>query len=157
MLEECQDGRLKLSYRGRIHHDLSSSKEEYTRGFRSTQGIISTEGIYLGGASNWVPRFNDRLLRFVLNVQLPEGWHVVSQGQGTSRDEQGYARWTSEELMEQVYLVGGPLRRYQDAAGATETLVYLRQCDEALARKYLDTTARYLEMYRQLIGPYPYG
>ena len=45
---------------------------------------------------------------------------------------------------------------YRDAAGAVETLVYLRAQDEALARKYLDATAQYLEMYRELIGPYPY-
>ena len=29
--------------------------------------------------------------------------------------------------------------------------------DEALAAKYLTTAAQYLEMYRGLIGPYPYG
>ena len=55
------------------------------------------------------------------------------------------------------HLVGGPLVVYRDAAGAVETLVYLRQKDDALAAKYLQATAQYLEMYRGLIGPYPYG
>jgi hypothetical protein len=34
--------------------------------------------------------------------------------------------------------------------------VYLRKPDEALAAKYLEATARNLEMYRGLIGTYPY-
>ncbi len=38
-----------------------------------------------------------------------------------------------------------------------EALVYLRQKDDALASKYLQATAQYVEMYRGLIGPYPYG
>ena len=37
-----------------------------------------------------------------------------------------------------------------------ETLVYLHDRDDALAAKYLAATAQYLEMYRELIGPYPY-
>ena len=49
----------------------------------------------------------------------------ISQGNGTSRDEQGVARWDSHGLVEQVYLVGGPLMRYSDAAGAVEALVFL--------------------------------
>jgi hypothetical protein len=37
-----------------------------------------------------------------------------------------------------------------------ETLAYLHDRDDALAGKYLAATAQYLEMYRELIGSYPY-
>ncbi len=150
------NGVLELTYEGSIRHELSEQKEEYTRGFRQTTGIISQEGVYLDGDSQWVPQFDERLIQFVVEVQLPADWHVISQGNGTSRGTDGIARWDSGGLMQQVYLVGGPLHRYADAAGAVEALVYLHEEDEALARKYLDATARYLEMYRALIGPYPY-
>ena len=151
------DGYVELTYEGKIYHKLSEQKEEYTRGFRQTAGIIGPEGVYLDGGAGWVPEFNDQLIQFAMEVQLPEGWEVISQGAGTSRSAAGTAQWDSQGLMEQVYLVGGPLHRYADAAGAVETLVYLHDRDESLARKYLDATARYLEMYRSLIGPYPYG
>jgi len=36
-------------------------------------------------------------------------------------------------------------------------MAFLRTPDEGLANKYLQTTAQYLEMYRQLIGPYPFS
>jgi len=146
-----------VRYEGPIDFGLSDQKEEYTRGFRQTRGVLREDGIYLDADSDWIPEFDERLLRFSLNLQLPDHWHVVSQGKGSSRDGRGWARWTADGPMDQIYLVGGPLQRETDAAGGVEIQVYLRQRDDALSRKYLDTGARYLEMYRNLIGPYPYG
>ena len=82
---------------------------------------------------------------------------MIAAGNGTSRDAQGRARWESHGPVDEITLVGGPLVPYRDAAGAVEALVYLRQKDDALAAKYLQATAQYVEMYRGLIGPYPYG
>jgi len=151
------DGLVHLSYDGIIDFGLSDQKEEYVRGFRGTRGMVGTEGVYLDGDSAWVPRFDDDMIRFSLEVRMPDEWHVISQGNGTSRDKEGHARWDSGGPVEQVYLVGGPLIVESDTAGAVEVLVYLHERDEALARKYLDATASYIEMYRGLIGPYPYG
>ncbi|MCX6551803.1 MAG: M20/M25/M40 family metallo-hydrolase, partial [Acidobacteria bacterium] len=83
--------------------------------------------------------------------------HLISQGNGTSRGPDGKARWTSGGAMDEIYLVGGPLQVFTDAAGSVETLVYLHERDTSTAGKYLAATAQYLEMYRTLIGPYPYG
>jgi hypothetical protein len=148
---------VRLVYSGTINTPLSAQEEEYARGFRDTPGLIGPEGVYLAGATFWYPHFAQGLLTFGMRVRSPEGWQVVSQGQGTSRDEQGVARWTSPDAMDEIYLVGGPLRVYRDIAGAVEAQVYLKGQDDALARKYLDATAQYLEMYRGLIGPYPYS
>ena len=152
-----RDGVVTLAYSGVFNFGLSDQKEEYTRGFRDTLGSVGPEGVFLNGASAWTPSFSDDLIRFTVEVSMPDDWHVIAQGNGTSRDDTGKAKWESAGLMEQVYLVGGPLHRYTDSAGAVQTLVYLHERDDALAQKYLDATARYIEMYRQMIGPYPYG
>ncbi len=154
---DAEDGEFRVSYSGTIDFGLSDQKEEYTRGFRESRGVLGAEGVYLHGQSAWIPKFNEALIRFELEVQVPDDWHVISQGNGTSRDEDGLARFESGGMLEQIYLVGGPLVVERDAAGAVETLVYLHERDDALSRKYLDATARYIEMYRKLIGPYPYG
>jgi hypothetical protein len=147
---------LSVSYEGVIDFGLSDKKEEYTRGFRETAGILGAEGVYLAGSSCWYPSFNRELIEFELDVTQPAGWHVISQGNGTSQNDQGHARWGSGGAMDEIYLVGGPLQVWRDTAGSVETLVYLHDRDDALAAKYLGATAQYLEMYRQLIGPYPY-
>ena len=113
--------------------------------------------MYLSGGGFWYPQLGSGLVEFSMDVAEPDGWQVISQGAGTSRDAAGAAHWTSEGPMDEIYLVGGPLQVTKDSAGKVETLVYLHEKDEALAAKYLAATAQYLEMYRSLIGPYPYG
>lgn len=146
-----------VEYEGVFDFALSDAREEYTRGFRSTPGIVSKEGVYLPGASGWYPLVGRALVTFDVVVAQPDGWRVVAEGEGTSRDADGRARWASKAPVDQVHLVGGPLRLTTQAAGAVEAQVYLHEDDNGLAQKYLAATAQYLEMYRGLIGPYPYG
>jgi len=148
---------LKLTYGGIVDRPLSDPKEEYTRGFRETSGLIGPEGVYLAGSSVWYPRFDDEFVTFQMTAAVPDGWHLISQGNGTSRGEQAQARWDSAGAMDEIFLVGGPLTMFKDSAGAVETLVYLHEPDASIASKYLAATAQYIEMYRALIGPYPYG
>ena len=148
---------LSLTYEGTMDFALSPEKEQYTRGFRQTAGTIGPEGAYLAGSGFWYPAFGPDLVEFTLDVRQPEGWHVVAQGNGTSRDADGRARWDSGGPTDEIYLVGGPLQVFHDRAGGVETLVYLHERDQGLASKYLEATGQYLEMYRQVIGPYPYG
>ena len=150
-------GRLRVSYGGAFDFGLSEQKEEYTRGFRETEGVVSAQGVYLAGDGVWYPRLDRDLVEFSLEAKATAGWHLIAPGSGTSRDAAGVARWDSHGPVDEITLVGGPLRRFADSAGPVETLVYLREDDGALAAKYLQATAQYLEMYRGLIGPYPYG
>ena len=155
-IDSPEVGKFSITYGGIFHFGLGDQKEEYSRGFRQTTGIVGEEGVYLSGGSFWIPRLDDGLLSFEMDVGIPQHWHVISQGSGTSRGEDGRARWSSDGPMDEAYLVGGPMEIYRDQAGAVETLVYLRERDDGLAAKYLGATAQYLEMYRDLLGPYPY-
>jgi hypothetical protein len=148
---------LKVSYEGAFDFGLSDQREEYTRGFRETSGLLNDQGIYLAGSGFWYPYLGRELIEFTVEVAQPENWHVISQGNGASRGADGRARWDSHGPMDEIYLVGGPLRVYRDSAGAVETLAYIHDKDDALAGKYLEATAQYIEMYRALLGPYPYG
>ncbi len=150
------DGLLTISYQGGMDFGLSAQKEEYTRGFRETAGIVGEEGVYLAASGFWYPYFSESLIEFDLAIDQPSDWHVISQGNGASRGDDGRAVWSSGGPMDEIYLVGGPLIAYREAAGAVEAQVYLHDADDALADKYLQATAQYVEMYRELIGPYPY-
>ncbi|MEO8198777.1 MAG: hypothetical protein ABI689_18840, partial [Thermoanaerobaculia bacterium] len=113
-------GALHLTYGGKFDFGLGAQKEEYQRGFRDTAGIVSPEGVYLAGSGFWYAQFGqatgpssgqDELVEFELTARAPEGWHLVSQGNGTSRDKLGFAHWASAGKMDEIYLVGGPLVR----------------------------------------------
>ncbi|MDP2364287.1 MAG: hypothetical protein Q8M94_11040, partial [Ignavibacteria bacterium] len=148
---------LKIS--GVINYPIKQIGEEYARGFSQTPGIIDEKGVYLGGSTYWVPWFNDNWISFELTTTMPKGWSVVSQGKRTSNDLKNKMQtsvWNSPEPMEEVYLIAAKFNEYSKSAGATDVMAFLRTPDETLANKYLETTAQYLEMYRKLIGPYPF-
>lgn len=149
--------RLTIHYAGLIDDAPAQVPEEYTRSFMETPGVIEPRGVYLAGSTLWYPYLGEDLVTFSLTVNVPDGWHLISQGNGTSRDEEGLARWDSGGAVDEIYLVGGPLLLYSEPAGSVEAQVFLRAPDDALATRYLSATARYIELYRNLIGPYPYG
>jgi aminopeptidase N len=145
-----------LTYHGKIYYEIKQMSEEYARNFSTSPGIISEEGVYLGGSSYWVPWFNEELITFNLDVNLPQGWDAVSQGKRASHTP-GFVRWESPELMEEIFLIAAKFHYYEYSVGAVKAMAYLRTPDESLANKYLETTAQYLEMYRQLVGSYPFS
>lgn len=148
-----------LKFSGVINYPIKQIGEEYARGFSQTPGIIDEKGAYLGGSTYWIPWFDENWISFELTTTMPKGWSVVSQGKRTfnelKNDEQT-STWNSPEPMEEIYLIAAKFNEYSKSAGAVDVMAFLRTPDEALANKYLETTAQYLEMYRKLIGTYPF-
>jgi len=148
-----------LQFSGKIYNEVKPISEEYARGFSTSPGIISEKGVYLAGSSDWVPWFDDALVTFHLTASLPQDWDVVSQGQRTRHQIQNKRRiagWLSKEPMEEIFLIAAKFSEYERQVGNVHVMAFLRTADEGLANKYLETTGQYLEMYRQLIGPYPF-
>jgi len=161
-----------LKYQGEINHPLTGSGDALATE-RETPGIISAEGVFLSGESFWLPRFSKDLLTFNLNIDLPSGWNAVSQGERTifrERFDQENAlseafgaepvgvslRWESPEPQEEVFIVAGRWTEYSRNTGRVQAMVFLREPDSELADKYLEVTEQYLQMYQDLLGPYPY-
>ena len=101
-------------------------------------------------------------MTYTLAVELPAGWKSVSQGERTSSETSGspagaLERWSVATPTEEVHLIAAPFTEYSRDAGAVKAMAFLRKPDQALADRYLDATAQYLEMYRGLLGPYPYS
>lgn len=149
-----------IAYHGEIRHPLEPQSERYARAFSDTPGMISSDGMYLAGESSWYPQFDQDLLLFTLDVDVPTGWDVVSQGDRTRHARKNgrlNVRWESRKPQDEIFLIGGPFTEYSRASGQVLIMAFLRTPDRALATKYLEATTRYLEIYGTLIGPYPYA
>jgi len=151
--------RFTLKYEGEIYQPLSKIEEDYSRSFNITSGLISSEGIFLSEASCWYPNFNDFLLTFTLDIKLPKGWDVISQGSRKIRlreEKIEHIQWESTKPQDEIYLVGGKYIEYKKRSDYIQAMVFLRTPDKPLADEYLKTTIQYIKMYSKLIGPYPY-
>jgi len=117
--------------------------------------VVSAEGVYLDGAAGWYPRFGDALATFELEVSAPAGWEVVSQGERATTA--AGVRWvgsarrrttsTSSPARSSATRTGGRGRARGVSAGE----------GPRPRRRYLDALARYVAIYRELLGPYPYA
>jgi aminopeptidase N len=144
----------ELNYEGAINYVVKESGGEYARAFSQSPGLIEARGVYLAGSTHWVPRVGDALMTYTLAVELPADWKSVSQGERTSSAPE---RWSVVTPTEEVHLIAAPFTEYSRDAGTVKALAFLRKPDQALADRYLEATAQYLEMYRGLLGPYPYS
>ncbi|MCK5221640.1 MAG: signal protein PDZ, partial [Candidatus Aminicenantes bacterium] len=151
---------IELAYSGEIYHELKQIGAEYARGFSETPGIISNKGVYLSGSTFWVPWFNEKLVSFNLIVKSPEKWSSVSQGKLIKDGEfsgKHISEWSSPDPMDEIYLISAPFHTYKIRSENVNLFAYMRNKDDNLAMKYLNTTGQYLEMYNKLIGQYPYS
>jgi len=153
------DLELTINYKGKIDSPVEQSAENYARGFSESPGIIWEKGVYLAGSTYWVPHFNDELITFILTTTLPNDWKNVTVGKRTLDEIKGKNHidiWESPTPQEEVFLIAAPFNEYSYPMGAVTAYAFLRTPDEGLANKYLETTAQYMEMYRKLVGPFPY-
>ena len=136
-----------------------------------TAGHIGAEGVYLSSETQWYLDFPQSLSRYRLRVALPSGWTAVTQGQRRSSTpcpaelcrEAGLtlAEWETAEVSEALTLVANRFvetsREWSSSGGQSVRLAtYLFPEDAGLADEYLDATARYLDAYMALLGPYPF-
>ncbi|MDT8386025.1 MAG: M1 family aminopeptidase [Thiogranum sp.] len=148
-----------LRYAGRIAHPLQQQGEEYARSFEQTRGVISSEGVFLAGSSYWYPQFANELMTFDLRVQLPAEWRGMSQGQRvnqTTKENERNEHWRCTTPQQEIYLIAGAFSEYTSSAGGILAQVLLRHPEPELAQTYLDATQRYIKLYSELIGPYPF-
>jgi hypothetical protein len=146
-----------IRYQGRIEPPIKSAQPADDSGLDA--GVISEEGVFLTGTTQWYPSFNDNPVTFSLDVDLPEPWEAVSQGERT-RHERDHGRietrWESSQPQEEIILIGGRFIEYGLSAGDIEVMAFLRTPDEELANRYLEAGGSDLEMYEKLLGRYLY-
>lgn len=153
-------GVINIKYTGKIYDQIEEGSAEYARGFSETSGIIFEDGIYLAGATHWIPDFNgSELVTFNMETTTDKEWLFVSQGKRTLNAEengQRTTRYESPEPMDEIYLIGGKWTEYNTQSDHVLFQAFLRTPDEKLANKYLGATQGYLSMYEEMIGPYPF-
>ena len=136
-----------------------------------TAGHIGPEGVYLSSETRWYLDVGDSLAEYRLRVAVPAGWTAVSQGKVRrsgacpsdlcSRPGMTLAEWEPIPPAEALTLVANRFvaktREWSSKGGQRIQLgAYLFPEDAQLADEYLDATARYLEAYIGLLGPYPF-
>lgn len=118
------------------------------------EGEVSTAAVYLDGSSAWYPMLDGAIAQFSMNVKLPEDWQSISIGKKGEKD--ALDNWSSEQPHDDIYLIAGRFVRHAREHGDTTLSVWLLEDDPALAERYLQLGAEYIDFYSRLIGAYPF-
>jgi aminopeptidase N len=119
--------------------------------------MIGREGAYLTG--EWYPAAESPLALFSLRVYVPEGFHAVSEADVVTTGEGGQPRVVAFDFPHPVpgiHLVAAPYVVTRDRFGAIELATYFLPEDQEFATRYLAYARRYLQMYEEMLGPYPF-
>ncbi|MDD2806063.1 MAG: M20/M25/M40 family metallo-hydrolase [Elusimicrobiales bacterium] len=149
-----------LDYGGVINHPPGEQAQEYARSFSETPGVISPEGCYLSGSSGWYPYFEGALVTFRLEASLPAPYSAVAGGsraKAQAKEGRNTAVWETAKPQDDITLTCGKYTEYARKEGPLEYQAFLRSPDPELAARYLEATGKYVRLYSDLIGAYPYG
>jgi uncharacterized iron-regulated protein len=121
------------------------------------RNIIDERGISLTGI--WYP-YMPGLFKYSLSAFLPEGYEAVSEAE---RIEKTVRNGVAEFFFDFPHPVDGinfiATNRWEiikDYYENTEIYAYFFPEDMGLARKYIEYTKKYLKLYEDMLGEYPY-
>jgi len=122
-------------------------------------GVISSEGTFLLPGAGWYPALHDSMATFCLQIQAPEGYKAVTAGRRLSEGTRAGVStcvWEIKRALHGLSLSAGPyVVRERDVQGLA-VYTYFFPEDDHLAERYLEKTANYLNLYMDLLGPYPF-
>ncbi len=140
----------------------SVDKAAFSREYIAYQvkGYIGDRGIFISPAYFWYPALPDNLSRFDITVITPDSLQILTQGklmQDEVTQNLRTTRWLAEYPAGSLHLVGSRYMvkstRYRDV----DIYTYFFPQSQELAESYLAACQRYLGMYEQMIGPYPFS
>lgn len=155
---------LTWTYRGAINNPPKEPRHLRFVTPSDTAGHIGNEGVYLSGESQWYPDIDGSYSTYRLEVQLPEGWTVVTQGFQQAkavRDGWDSSTWMVSDPSEALTVVANRFvvrsREWTSRTGQRVALeTYFFPDNAGLAEDYLDATATYLDAYIGILGAYPF-
>lgn len=129
-----------------------------------TAGHIGPEGVYLSGESQWYPDVVGSFSTYRVMAQVPQGWTVVASGRKedeTTSVGKTTTTWIVQDQSEAFTLVANTFvtasREWKSSTGQrVELQTHFLPDNAGLAAEYLDATAKYLDVYVNILGRYPF-
>ena len=155
---KVKDHRIALPFhRGEMHIQM-----EYEGVFSNKKGenlanTIGDEGVFL--LSDWYPAGETELARFSLQAMVPKSFQAISEAEDITVKDMGNRKLIGFDFPHPVMHIHFIMASYlvaKDHHGRVQVETYLLPEDQNLSGRYLDASKKYLEMYENMLGPYPF-
>lgn len=170
---EFSDGHLRIALPGGRHgHDIKITYSGVFQdqapvqplnvdnpGFGVT-GSIDRRGTLLLAGARWYPQNRQGRSFYLLSVDAPAGVLAVTAGESLGHDTAAgrtLSRWRIEYPLSGLSLVAGDFIPVRRTFGRIIVATYFTRALQDLSQDYIDASGRYLALYEELFGPYPFG
>ncbi len=151
---------LLLTATGVLFESTTSTTFSHENVGREISATVSEEGIYLGAGAGWYPQLDDLPGCFRITISSPAGIECLTNGELVSRREVAgrlTTVWQTQHPSDGPSLIGGAYRiQSRSTSSGTAVYTWFLAEDPELVDLYLTQSVRYLELYEQLLSPYPY-
>jgi aminopeptidase N len=121
---------------------------------------IGEQGTFLLAGAGWYPHLEAEKVTYRVQVEAPEGIIAVTAGRslGTeNRNGRSVSVWQVDHPVRGLALSAAPYQVEHRRLGKTTISTYFLADNQDLAQPYLEATRRYIQIYEDLFGPYPFA
>jgi aminopeptidase N len=140
---------------GAIPRDGASGE----RADSASTALASRDGVYLPGWVNWFPQADDDTLTFSLTIETPPDVRATATGKLESEElnaTRNTVRFSTIGAPEPPSVFAGPYTVAEMASAGVNIRTYFHKPVERLAQDYMATAARYIQLFEEQIGTYPF-
>ena len=158
-LRKAEELNIEIVYAGNLYvepDDRQFSRETIAM---EVSGTIGEEGVFLSPSAYWYPTLPTELSSYEVKVTMPPGWSCVTNGmpnEVVNKDNNTIVTHHFDHLSDAISLSAG---QYEIKLLEREDVMlaaYFFSPQIELADGYLDACDRYVDMYSNLIAPYPF-
>ncbi len=122
--------------------------------------FLTAAGGFLPEGTDWYPRFQQESFALRLEARVPKGQRLVATGslRGESESADGhYSAIHEHPRTDAIVVATGPwVERVLETDGVRVRTLFRDDLDAAHGQNYLEHAAKYLGMFSERAGPYPY-
>ncbi|MFC1619484.1 M1 family metallopeptidase [Candidatus Neomarinimicrobiota bacterium] len=153
------DVEVEVTYSGQRVVDTGETSFSREKIAMEISATISNEGIFLSPHGGFYPLGDETMSQFKTTIRLPAGWDAVSEGRRTARktESESIIKYQTAHPVEGIHISAAEWEVGEKVVNGVEFYTFFFPEDTTLAKQYLDMSIRYVDMYSEMISPYPFS
>jgi hypothetical protein len=150
---------VKIHYSAAFHDPVPGPFANTDNPGYGVTGIISDRGTFLQAGAGWYPEIPGSRPTFHLLVEAPASTLAVTSGRclgHETKEVRTFSEWETAFPSEGLSLSAGPYTVTEKNTADVTIATYFFPESASLSQDYLHAAIKYIELYKELIGPYPF-
>jgi hypothetical protein len=152
--------RVRVMYSGVFNDPVPNMPVSFDNPGYGVTATISDKGTLLLSGAAWYPEIVNSQATYKLQVEAPAGIVSVMAGRSLGRKTYNGVTASTWEINHPIRGLSLSAARFivrEQIVGDVVAATYFFPESQHLADRYLEATARYLKLYQNLFGPYPFA